>query len=132
MLGCRSVASVLSEGQLREFGDKGYLVLPGVVPESLLEPVDAEIDALVAEKPPPAGTTSNYFYFEPPSRLPACDAALRDSPGLRLAQALVTPRTLDHALDHIQVALNIPPFPSSQSRCASARPAGSARGDGRA
>jgi hypothetical protein len=102
---------VLDEGQLREFGKNGYLVLPGVVPESLLEPVDAEIDALVAEKPPPAGTTSNHFYFEPPSRLPACDAALRDSPALRLAQALVTPRTLDHGLDHIQVALNIPPFP---------------------
>jgi hypothetical protein len=39
---------VLSQGQLREFGDKGYLVLPGVVPGRLLAPVDAEIDALVA------------------------------------------------------------------------------------
>jgi hypothetical protein len=57
---------VLGEGQLREFGDKGYLVLPGVVPERLLTPVDAEIDALIAESPPSAGTVGNHFYFQPP------------------------------------------------------------------
>jgi hypothetical protein len=100
---------VLSEGQLQEFGDKGYLVLPGVVPERLLAPIDAEIDALVAESPPPADAVSNHSYFQPPGRLPASDAALRDSSAIRLAEALVTPRTLDHGLDHIQVALNIPP-----------------------
>jgi Phytanoyl-CoA dioxygenase (PhyH) len=102
---------VLDEGQLREFGDKGYLVLPGVVPQSLLAAVDAEIDALATEKPPPAGTVGNHFYFESSGRLPACDAALRESPAIHLAEALVTPRTVDHGLDHIQVALNIPPFP---------------------
>jgi len=102
---------VLSEGQLREFGGQGYLVLPGVVPERLLAPVDAEIDALVAQSPPPAGAVSSYSYFQPRGRLPASDTALRDSPAIRLAQTLVTPRTLDHGLDHIQVALNIPPSP---------------------
>ena len=102
---------MLSEEQLREFGDKGYLVLPGVVPERLLAPVDAEIGALAAESPPPAGAVSNHSYFQPPGRLPASDAALRDSGAIRLAEALVTPRTLDHSLDHKQVALNIPPSP---------------------
>lgn len=100
---------MLSEGQLREFGGQGYLVLPGVVPERLLAPVDAEIDALVAESPPPAGAIGGHSYFQPPGRLPAADAALRDSPAIGLAEALVSPRTLDHGLDHIQVALNIPP-----------------------
>jgi hypothetical protein len=61
---------VLSERQLREFGDQGYPVLPGVVPERLLASVDAEIDALVAERPPPAGGTGNHFYSEPPGWLP--------------------------------------------------------------
>ena len=102
---------MLSEEQLRDFGDKGCLVLPGVVPERLLAPIDAEIDALVAESPPPADAVSNHSYFQPPGRLPASDAALRDSPAIRLAEALVRPRTLDHGLDHIQVALNIPPSP---------------------
>ena len=104
---------MIDEGQLREFGNKGYLVLPGVVPESLLAPVDAEIDALIAESPPPADATGhnfNFDYFELPGRLPACDVALRESLALRLAQSLVTPRALDYGLDHIQVALNIPPF----------------------
>jgi ectoine hydroxylase-related dioxygenase (phytanoyl-CoA dioxygenase family) len=101
---------VLSEGQLREFGGKGYLVVPGVVSERLLGPVDTEVDALVAESPPPA-CAGNHAYFEPPGRLPASDAALRESPAIRLAQALVSPRTLDHGLDHIQIAVNIPPHP---------------------
>jgi hypothetical protein len=102
---------VLTREQLREFGDRGYLVLRGVVPERMLAPVDAEISALVAGSPPPADAVSSYSYSEPPGRLPASDAALRDSPAIRLAQALMTPRTLDHGLDHIQVALNIPPSP---------------------
>ncbi|MDR2986044.1 MAG: phytanoyl-CoA dioxygenase family protein [Nocardiopsaceae bacterium] len=101
---------MLSEGQLRQFGDQGYLVVPGVVPERLLEPVDAEVDALIAESPPPVAT-GNHAYFEPPGRLPAADAALRDSPAIGLAQALVSPLPVEHALDHIQVALNIPPHP---------------------
>lgn len=100
---------MLTEEQLREFGDRGYLVLPGVVPERLLAPADAEVDALVAESPPPADAVSNHSYFQPPGRLPASDAVLRHSPAIQLARALVTPRTLDHGLDHIQIALNIPP-----------------------
>ena len=107
--GCRTVTRVLSEKQLRQFGGNGYLVLPGVVPERLLAPVDAEIDAPVADSPPPADADSAPSYSEPPGRLPASDAALRDSPAIRLAEALVTPRTLNHGHHHIQVALNIPP-----------------------
>jgi hypothetical protein len=80
-----------------------------VVPERLLAPVDAEIDALVAGSPPPAGAGSNHSYARPPGTLPAAGAALRHSPAIRLAEALVTPRTLNHDLHHIQVALNIPP-----------------------
>ncbi len=102
---------MLGEQQLREFGERGYLVLPDVVPERLLAPVDAEIDALVDGSPPPAATVGNHFYFLPPGRLPASGAALRDSAALGLAEALVAPRALDHGLDHIQIALNIPPFP---------------------
>jgi hypothetical protein len=90
--------------------------VPGVAPERLLAQVDAEIGTLLAERPPPAGTTGNHFYFEPPRRLPASDAALRDSPALRLAEALVAPLTLDHGLDHIQVALNIPPYSHRPAR----------------
>jgi hypothetical protein len=100
---------MLADGQLREFGSRGYLVLPSVVAERLLAPVDAEIDALVAGSPPPAGAISSYSYARPPGRLPAPTAALRESPALRLAETLVSPRTLNHDLHHIQIALSIPP-----------------------
>jgi hypothetical protein len=100
---------VLTEGQLREFGRQGYLVLKGVVPERLLASADAEIDALVAENPPPE--PGFHSYARPPGRMSACDAALRDSPAFELAEGLVAPRTLNHDLHGFQVVLNIPPYP---------------------
>jgi hypothetical protein len=102
---------VLDVAQRRAFATEGYVLVPGVVPERLLADADAEIDALVATDPPPAGTVGQHFWFLPPERLPAADAALRASGALAGADELVAPLHLDHALDHIQVALNIPPFP---------------------
>lgn len=101
---------MLSGEDLRRFGEEGYLVVPGVVPEDLLSFLDAEIDALIAADPPPAGTVGKHFWFLPPSLLPAADAALRRSGALDVARELVAPHTLDHGLNHIQIALNIPPF----------------------
>lgn len=100
---------VLSGDQLGRFGEDGYLVVPGVVPENLLAAVDQEIDALAAADPPPADTVGKHFWFLPPGQLPASDAALRHSGALDIAVELVAPRTLDLSLDHIQIALNYPP-----------------------
>jgi len=100
---------VLSGEQLRRFGEDGYLVVPGIVPEHLLAAVDQEVDALLAADPPPAGTVGKHFWFLPPGRLPATDAALRHSGALDVAGELVAPHAFDHALDHIQIALNYPP-----------------------
>ena len=51
-----------------------------------------------------------HFWFLPPSQLPASDAALRDSGALEIAEELVAPDSLALILDHIQIALNIPPY----------------------
>jgi ectoine hydroxylase-related dioxygenase (phytanoyl-CoA dioxygenase family) len=102
---------VLTPEQRRAFATDGFLVVPGVVPEELLAAADGELDALVAAEPPPLGTVGQHFWFLPPWRLPASDAALRQSPALAIAEELVAPLHLDHAHRHIQVALNIPPFP---------------------
>lgn len=102
---------MLTEEQLHAFARDGYLVVPGVVGEDLLAAADAEVDAIVAADPPPDGTVGSHFYFLPPERLPAADAALRASGALELADQLVAPGSVDHAFDHIQVALNIPPYP---------------------
>ncbi len=100
---------MLSDEQLRRFGEDGFLVVPGVVHENLLVAVDDEIDALLAADPPSPGTVGKHFWFLPPARLPAADAALRRSGALHIAGELVAPHRLDHALDHIQIALNYPP-----------------------
>jgi hypothetical protein len=102
---------MLTEEQRRKFASDGYVVIPGVVDETLLRAADAEIDELAAVSPAPEGTVGAHFHFLPPDRLPAADRALRDSGALDLADALVAPHHLDHALDHIQVAVNIPPYP---------------------
>jgi hypothetical protein len=101
---------VLSDLQLRRFATDGYLVIPGAVPEHLLAAADAEIDSVVAADPPAPETVGPHFYFLPPSRLPASDAVLRRSGALDLAGDLVAPYPLNHGLDHIQLALNIPPY----------------------
>lgn len=110
----RPVPPTLSGEQLRRFGEDGYVVIPDVVPQPLLDAADHELDALVATEPPtvtvehPLATRS---WFLPPERLPAADAALRKSGGLALAAQLVAPLHLDHGLDHIQVVLNLPVHP---------------------
>ena len=100
---------MLSIEQLRQFGEDGYLVVPGVVPEPLLAAVDDEIDSLLVADPPPANTVGRHFWFLPPVRLPAADAALRQSGALDAAAQLVAPLHLEYAFDHIQIALNYPP-----------------------
>lgn len=102
---------MLTEEQRRQFATDGYVVLPAAVGEALLAAADAEVDELVAGSPAPAGTVGPHFHFLPPERLPQADAALRASGVLQEANSLVEPHRLGHAFDHIQVALNIPPFP---------------------
>jgi hypothetical protein len=106
----RAMGHVLTRAQRRRFAVDGYVLVPGVVGETWLRAADAEVDALVAGSPAPEGTIGAHFHFLPPERLPAADAALRGSGALGLADELVAPHHLDHALDHIQVALNVPPY----------------------
>jgi hypothetical protein len=101
---------VLTTEQMTLFGRTGFLLLPGVVPEALLQAADTEIDAVEASDPPPQDTYGPHFSFLPVARLPAADAALNDSGARDLAEELVEPHRLEHAFDHIQIAHNIPPF----------------------
>ena len=99
----------LTDDQLCEFGERGYLVIPSVIDETLLAVADAEIDALVAAEPPPPDTVGKHFWFLPPARLPAALAALDESGARSIAEELTAPHPLQLILNHIQVALNIPP-----------------------
>ena len=101
---------VLSTEQLQRFATDGYVLVPGAVSEDRLAAADSEVDQVVENDPPPEGTLGAHFYFLPPAQLPAAAAALRQSGGLALAEQLVAPHRLHDAFDHIQVALNIPPY----------------------
>ncbi len=102
---------MLTTEQFRRFAIDGYIVVRDAIPEDLLLAVDHEIDRAIATDPPGADKRGAHSYFLPPDQLPASEAALRDSGGLQIAEELVAPHTLSHGLNHIQVALNIPPYP---------------------
>lgn len=106
------VVGRLSNVDLWGFAADGYLVVPDVVGESLLEPADVEIDTLIREVPPheDSGGPGQKAWFPPCSRLPRCDDVLRLSPAFEIVQELVAPHVLDHAFDHIQVATTVPPW----------------------
>ncbi|MGQ0430778.1 MAG: phytanoyl-CoA dioxygenase family protein [Microthrixaceae bacterium] len=102
----------ISDDDLRAFADNGFVVLRGVVSEALLRAADDEIDALIANAPPHEGDTGpgQSAWFMPRRRLPQCEAALRSSPALTVANELVAPHRLDFAFDHIQVATTVSPW----------------------
>lgn len=102
----------LTDDDVRQFAVDGYLILRNVVPEALLAAADAEIDGLIEEVTPHEGDRGpgQIAWFPPRSRLPRSEDVLRLSPALDIAQELVSPNTLDHAFDHIQVAATVPPW----------------------
>ena len=95
----------LTADDLRTFARDGYIVVKGVVAEELLAAADAEVDALIGAEPLP-DDPAYHMFARPPAELAGCDAALRASGALDLANQLVAPHRLDHALDHIQISLN--------------------------
>jgi hypothetical protein len=111
-VGHHASVGFLTDDDLRTFAREGYLVVPEVVPESLLAAADREIDHLIDDLPPQEGTggPGPNLWFPPRDRLPRCDDVLRASPALAIADELVRPHRLDHAFDHIQVATTVPPY----------------------
>jgi hypothetical protein len=97
---------------LRRFASDGYLILRGVVPEPLLAAADPEIDELIAGTTPDEGDCrpGQSTWFAARQRLPRCDDVLRSSAALAIAHELVSPNVLEHAFDHIQVAITVPPW----------------------
>ena len=102
----------LSDDDLRRFAGDGYIVVPSVVSENLLDAADDEIDNLMREVSPHEGDCGpgQSAWFPPRRRLPRCDDALRQSPALGIAHELVHPNNLDHRFDHIQVAITVAPW----------------------
>jgi Phytanoyl-CoA dioxygenase (PhyH) len=104
-----SVRRVLTRDQLEQFVELGYLVIPGVIPEELLQAADAAMDAQLLEHPVAEGHSGPHFMFHKWPDQPALAALLRDTPAFSLAEEL----TGDGALEfpwQIQSALTYPPY----------------------
>jgi hypothetical protein len=102
----------LTDDDVQQFAVDGFLIVRDVVPEALLAAADAEIDGLIEMVTPHEGDLGpgQNAWFPPRSRLPRSEDVLRRSPALDIAQELVSPNTLGHAFDHIQVATTVPPW----------------------
>jgi hypothetical protein len=106
---------VLSNDQLREFGERGYLIVPSVVAPDLLERANERVDELIAAEPPAAGHVGPHFSFPKAADEPALIGALTNSgpdglAAFAYAEALAEPGLLAVPWQ-VQIALNIPPYP---------------------
>lgn len=116
-----TLAGVLSDEQLKEFGERGFLVVPGVVSPELVGQAVRRIDELIAAEPPAEGHVGHHFYFRSASDEPALMAPLTGlgtggaHSAFAYAEALADPGLLETP-QQVQVALNIPPFPHRPGR----------------
>lgn len=106
---------MLSDAQIDEFAERGFIVVPQVVPPDVLATAARRIDAVVAADPPAGDKRGNHFYFLPTNDEPDLLEALTGSPAFDLAEALAGPGTLDVPWQ-VQIALNIPPYPHRPGR----------------
>ena len=97
----------LSEDARREFLDRGYIVLPSVVPDGLLTSARTSIDTHLKHLPPEPSLVGKRFIWLRDRDL---RALLHETPAFELAEALVAPRGLEWS-HPAQVAWNIPPNP---------------------
>lgn len=100
---------MLSDEQIREFAERGFLLVPQVVPADVLASANHRIDQIVAADPPAPETRGNHFYFLETENETALAAPLAESPAFGLAEQLTGAGRLA-APWQVQVALNIPPF----------------------
>ena len=94
---------------MNEFAERGFVLVPQVVQDDLLDQAARRIDEITAADPPPADRQGHHFYFLRTKDEPALTAPLTGSPAFGLAEELAGTGTLK-APWQVQVALNIPPY----------------------
>jgi len=103
------VDRVLSDTQINEFAERGYIVVPRVVPGDILDKAAQRIDDVTAADPPAEDKRGSHFYFLETRDEPALIAPLTSSPAFGMAEELAGRGTLEVPWQ-VQVALNIPPY----------------------
>jgi hypothetical protein len=104
-----SVRRVLTQEQLLEFAERGYIVIPNVVPPDILAAANAFVDKRLGEQPVEEGHAGPHFMFGKWDEEPELAALLRDTPAFSLAEEL----TGDGAMEYpwqTQIAMTFPPY----------------------
>ena len=101
---------MLDQDQIREFAERGFVVVPQAIPEEVVARASRTIDTLIEREAPGPDVRGNHFYFPESVNAPSLIALLTESPAFSLAESLTRPGTLEVPWQ-VQVALNIPPFP---------------------
>jgi Phytanoyl-CoA dioxygenase (PhyH) len=97
----------LEASQLREFGERGYLLVPGVVSLQVVAEARRAVAQLLTDRPPPVGHRGGQSYWLEPIPEGPLLAPLLATRAFAVAGSLVGPDPLD-APEALQVALNIP------------------------
>jgi hypothetical protein len=100
---------VLTDAQINEFAERGFVVVPQVVRGEVLDQAARRIDEVVAADPPAAEQRGHHFYFLQGEDEPALMAPLMSTAAFGLAEELAGAGTLEVPWQ-VQVALNIPPY----------------------
>jgi hypothetical protein len=98
---------MLTAEQIRTFAERGWVIVPGLIAPDMLDALDAEVDQLVAEAPPPAGHVGHHFYWRTSDESAALFDPLHGGGALAVAAELVGDGGVEVAFNQAQVALNI-------------------------
>jgi hypothetical protein len=92
------------------FAEEGYVVVPQMAPTDLIDAARQEIENRIRQQPPAPEHRGPHFYFLVDALPEPLTALLFGSPAIAAAQSLIAPGKFE-APDHVQIALNIPPWP---------------------
>jgi Phytanoyl-CoA dioxygenase (PhyH) len=110
-----SVQRVLTREQMEEFVERGYIVIPNVVPPELIDKANAAIDEQIRRRPPAEGHVGVVYLFKGMDDAPELAALMRDTPAFSLAEELTGEGALEFP-DTVQTALTYPPFKDAREK----------------
>jgi hypothetical protein len=105
----RYVDHVLTDAQVDQFAERGFILVPQVVRDGVLASAAQRIDQVVAADPPAADKHGSHFYFLDAEAAPALMAPLTSTTAFSLAEELAGAGTLEIPRQ-VQISLNIPPY----------------------
>ncbi|MFI0793961.1 phytanoyl-CoA dioxygenase family protein [Micromonospora rubida] len=110
-----SVKRVLTREQLEEFAERGYIVIPDVVPPDLIAAANAAVDEQLRARPPAEGHVGVVYRFQQLEDAPVLAALLRDTSAFSLAEGLTGSGALEFP-ETVQTALTYPPFKDAREK----------------